>query len=108
MQLLLQHIPFPVQDAPVGRLHCPRFPGVELGTVVQQTFGDAHATQVAPPVPQRLFAVPGWQTPFWQQPVGHVVAPQTLTQEPFWHCVPVGQATQVTPFVPQAWFVFPG
>ena len=29
------------------------------------------------------------------------------THEPFWHCVPLGQATQVTPPVPQAAFVLP-
>jgi hypothetical protein len=48
--------------------------------------------------------VPGWQTLFWQQPVGHVVALQTgpQTQEPFWHCVPLGHVTQTPPPAPQA------
>jgi hypothetical protein len=59
-------------------------------------------TQTPPPVPQAPADVPGWQTLFWQQPVGHVVALQTGTQEPFWHCVPLGQATQVRPVAPQA------
>ena len=44
---------------------------------------------------------------FWQQPELQLLGPQRLTQEPFWHCVPVGQLTQTAPPVPQAVFVLP-
>jgi hypothetical protein len=58
-------------------------------------------------VPQAELVVPCWQTPFWQQPLAQLVGPHTLTQLPFWHVVPAGQATQVTPLLPQAAFVLP-
>jgi hypothetical protein len=35
-----------------------------------------HATHAPPAVPHALLWVPGRQTPFWQHPVGHVVASQ--------------------------------
>jgi hypothetical protein len=82
------------------------FSGVQ--TPLQQPWPAAHATQVAPPVPQ-CCVVLVWHCAFASQhPLGHVAAVQTLTQLPFWHCVPAGQATQATPFEPQAWFVLPG
>jgi hypothetical protein len=56
--------------------------------------------QATPFVPQAAFVFPAWQTLFWQQPEPQLVALQT--QEPFTHCVPEGQLTQATPFVPQA------
>jgi hypothetical protein len=44
---------------------------------------------------------------FWQQPLAQFAGPHRLTQVPFWHCVPLWHATQATPPVPQAVFVFP-
>jgi hypothetical protein len=57
-------------------------------------------------VPQAAVVFPVLQVPLSQQPA-QFVGPQTLTQEPLWHVVPVGQATQVTPPVPQNWFEVP-
>ena len=64
-------------------------------------------TQGTPPVPQAAFAVPVLQVFPSQQPLEHVAGVQTFTQEPFWHCVPLGQGTQVAPFEPQAALVLP-
>jgi hypothetical protein len=41
-------------------------------------------TQVAPPVPQALVAVPTWQEPAEQQPLAQLAALQT--QVPATHC----------------------
>ncbi len=61
-----------------------------------------HVTQVVPPVPQALLAVPGLQV--WvvasQQPFGQVAVVQT--QVPFWHSrFAAVQSTQTLPAVPQ-------
>jgi hypothetical protein len=64
-----------------------------------------HSTQTTPPLPQAPLAVPGSQTPFWQQPLGQLAG--VHTHEPFWHSSPGGHATQATPPVPQAWLVSP-
>ena len=52
----------------------------------------AHA---APPIPQKLFDVPGWQTPPLQQPVGQLLALQT--HAPPTHWVPEGHGPPVEP-----------
>ena len=57
-------------------------------------------------MPHTWFVLPGWQTLPAQQPFGQLKA--VHTHEPFWHVVPAGQATQVTPPVPHTWFVLPG
>jgi hypothetical protein len=54
--------------------------------------------QATPPVPQAAFVSPVLHWPFSQQPEQLTVV---QIQEPFWHSVPVGQATQATPPVPQ-------
>ena len=46
---------------------------------------------------------PGWQTLFAQQPFGQLAALQT--HAPLTQVVPLGQATQATPFVPQCWLL---
>jgi hypothetical protein len=62
---------------------------------------------VAPPVPQNWLELP-WRhvvdgpplTPASQQPAQLAVV---QTHDPLTHVVPVGQAMQATPFVPQCW-----
>jgi hypothetical protein len=88
-QRLLQQLPFPLQGAPLGSLHCPP----------QQTFSPVQVTHVPPPLPQRRFVFPVWQMLFEQQPEQ---APGPQTQVPFEQPVPVGQVTHVAPPVPQA------
>jgi hypothetical protein len=102
VQLLLQHWPLPVQEAPVGRLQLP----ARCVPAGQQTSGLVQVTQVPPPLPQAWAVLPGWQMLPAQQPFGQLVA--VHVQVPFWHWVPVGQLTQVTPPVPQACAVLPG
>ena len=79
----------------MGRLHVPP----------QQTLGAVQVTQVLPPEPQSRFVLPGWQIPFWQQPLGQLV--ELHKHEPFTHVVPLGQATQIPPPAPQAALVLP-
>lgn len=59
-----------------------------------------------PPVPHAVAVFPALHVPLSQQPA-QFVGPQTLTHVPFWHVVPVGQATHVRPPVPQNWFEVP-
>jgi hypothetical protein len=58
---------------------------------------------MAPLSPQAVFAVPGLHWLFSQQPLGQLAG--VHTHEPFWHTVPLGQATQATPLVPQCWLL---
>ena len=99
LQLLLQQLPLPLQDTPARRPQLPAF----LVPAGQQTAGLAQVTQVRPPVPQIRFVLPGWQTPFWQQPFGQLV--ELHTHEPFTQVVPEGQVRQTTPPVPQCWLL---
>jgi hypothetical protein len=51
-------------------------------------------------VPQAAFVLPALQMLPSQQPPGQLAGVQT--QEPFWHCVPLGHVTQTPPPAPQA------
>lgn len=64
----------------------------------------SHTSHAAPPVPHALDAVPTWQTPSLQQPVGQVVALQVEggSQRAPVHCSAPLQTSQVRPPVPQA------
>jgi hypothetical protein len=44
---------------------------LEHALFLQLCAGVAHAAQVWPPLPHALSAVPGMQSPFWQQPNAH-------------------------------------
>jgi hypothetical protein len=100
----LQHWLLLLQPAPGGLLHPRRtLPDGQQKLVMPMVVQLLH---VAPPVPQAWVMVPGWHTPFASQhPLGQVVELQTATHVPFEHWVPVGQATQATPAVPQCWLV---
>lgn len=67
-----------------------------------------HCTQVAPPEPQLVGAVPAWQRPLLQQPVVQVVASQVaVTQPPSWQLSEV-QVEQLAPLPPQLLGEVPG
>jgi hypothetical protein len=48
----------------------------------RQDSGETHTLQMLPLPPQAALVVPAWQTPFWQQPFGHVVESQGRAQVP--------------------------
>ena len=101
VQLLLQQLPFPLQAAPVTSPQLPTF----AVPAAQQTCEPEQVVHVLPVFPQAAVVVPGWQTPFWQQPVGQLVESQT--HDLLTHRVPPGQETQIPPPVPHAVFVVP-
>lgn len=56
----------------------------------------------APPLPHASGDVPGWQTPFEQQPDGQLAGLQpTAVQTPLVHAKPGPQETQAAPWEPQ-------
>jgi hypothetical protein len=63
-----------------------------------------HGVQAEPPVPQARSLVPASHCPFWQQPVGHVVALHGggVPQAPLRHDWPMGHMVQAWPPAPQA------
>jgi len=66
----------------------------------------AQATQRAPPDPQSVLAVPGWQLPpASQQPLGQLAA--LHTHAPPAHACPAAQATQAAPLAPHCAVVVP-
>jgi hypothetical protein len=59
--------------------------------------------QAAPPLPQALMRLPGWQVPpASQQPEQEV---ESQTHAPFRQCFPVAQPPHVAPLVPHSLFV---
>ncbi len=68
-----------------------------------------HVWQLAPRVPQALVEVPATQAPFWQQPLGQVVALHGGgVQAPAEQVSLPAQAAQAAPRVPQALVKVPG
>jgi hypothetical protein len=66
--------------------------------------------QAAPPLPQALFAVPGWHASPEQQPFAHVAAlhPGVVTHAWLVQVWLLPQAVQAAPPLPQALFAVPG
>ena len=67
---------------------------------------ELHEVHTAPPLPQSLLAVPGWQWPDEsQQPDGQLAA--LHTHAPPTHSCPAAHATQAPPAEPHSLLVFP-
>lgn len=88
-------------DAQVAGVQPPQTLGVPPPPHV---WGAVQATQAAPPLPQAVVVLPGWQVPLLsQQPFGQLLA--LHAQEPFAQVWPDAQVTQAAPPVPQCLLV---
>jgi len=76
---------------------------------LRQACCEAHCAQVSPPVPQEVWALPGWQLPLASQHPLHVLGEQaTVAQAPAWHCSPFAHCLHAPPPAPHAAALVPG